>query len=92
MSSNTLKEQAKHILENEKNFDSFIQSIGYHICHKRTIPKRNAQYSSYDNAGLSTSSLNFLKERKIAALWTHQLNAIKEAKEGHNVCITTSTS
>lgn len=92
MSSNTLKEQAKHILENEKNFDSFIQSIGYHICHKRTIPKRDAQYSSYDNAGLSTSSLNFLKERKIVALWTHQLNAIKEAKAGHNVCITTSTS
>lgn len=88
----SLNGQAKDILGNETSFDSFIQSIGFRICHKRTIPKRDARTSFYNNAGLSTSSLNFLKERKIFALWTHQLNAINEAKEGHNVCITTSTS
>jgi len=92
MSSKPLNGKAKDLLDNEESFESFIQSIGYHICHKRTMPRRDAQSSFYTDAGFSASSLNFLKGRRIFALWTHQLNAIKKAKEGHNVCITTSTS
>lgn len=92
MSSKFLNGQTSSILENDSNFETFIQSIGFHICHKRTMPKRDAQSVSYINAGFSTSSLNFLKKRKIYSLWTHQFDAINKVNEGYNVCITTSTS
>lgn len=84
--------QANDILDNDKSFESFIQSVGFHICHKQIVPKRDAQSMSYENVGFSKATLNFLRKRNIFTLWTHQLNAINKVYEGSNVCVTTSTS
>ena len=92
MSSQLSHGLTNEMMDNETIFETFIQSIGFRICHKRTEPKREAQSISYDNAGFSVSSLNFLKRRNIQTLWTHQFNAINKVREGHNVCVTTSTS
>lgn len=92
MKSQLIKEQTSSIINDERNFESFIQSIGFHICHKRTIPKREALSVSYINSGFSKSSIKFLKNRNIFTLWKHQFNAIIKVIEGHNVCVTTSTS
>ena len=61
------------------------------IAHHRQEKRKEAQCSSYEDLGLSSESLDLLKSKGIN-LWSHQYNAIKYAKEGRNVCVTTSTS
>lgn len=72
--------------------ESYINSVGFHICHKRIESAREAKFSAYDDMGLSKRAYSFLKNRGINQLWTHQYNAICETKKGNNICITTSTS
>lgn len=79
-------------INDELSIEQAIRATGFHICHKRTEAKREAQCLSYSDMRLSERSLNFLKEREIDTLWKHQIAAITEAKKGSNVCITTSTS
>lgn len=81
-----------NMLNDTNKVQSFIESVGFRMCSKRTEPAREARFSSYDDAGFSKRSKDFLKSRNISSLWTHQFNAIVEAKKGNNVCVTTSTS
>ena len=92
MSSQLSHGLTHEMMDNDNIFEKFIKSIGFRICHKRTEPKRDAQSISYEDAGFSVPTLSFLKRRNIPMLWTHQFNAINKVCEGHNVCVTTSTS
>ena len=77
----------------EKNtIENIIRTNGFNICHCTHEQGRAAESISYEDLNLSTSSVNFLKKKDISSLWKHQYLAIKEAKKGKNVCITTSTS
>lgn len=76
----------------EQDMVDILRATGFKICHKRVEEKREAVSVSYDKLNLSKHSLTFLKSKGIPALWKHQANAIEKAKEGNNVCITTSTS
>ena len=69
-----------------------IRENGFHICETKVeeeIPERRI---AFDDLGLSEYSNCYLRGRQIDKLWTHQYAAVKEAKEGRNVCVTTSTS
>lgn len=86
-------ERGEITVNDELSIEQVIRATGFHICHKRTEAKREAQCLSYSDMRLSERSLNFLKKKKdIDTLWEHQRAAITEAKKGSNVCITTSTS
>lgn len=71
-----------------------IETAGFSIVHEVDPgPGREAINVDYSDLNLSPKSLSFLKEKKkINTLWSHQHKAIKLAKEGRNICITTSTS
>jgi len=79
-------------LYNEIEFENYIRSVGFNICHKYTQPKRESKSTSYDDKGLSKNSVKFLHNRNIPELWTHQYSAIQSSISGKNVCVTTSTS
>ena len=79
-------------LSNECVIENVIRSNGFDICHKVNEQGREAESISYEDLGLSIHSIDFLKKRGILSLWKHQYLAIKEAKAGKNVCVTTSTS
>ena len=79
-------------LYNELEFENYIQSLGFHICHKYTQPKRESKSISYEDKGLSKKTINFLHNRNIPEHWTHQYFAIQSSVSGNNVCVTTSTS
>lgn len=79
-------------LYNEIEFENYIRSVGFNICHKYTQPERESKSTSYDDKGLSKNSVKFLHNRNIPELWTHQYSAIQSSISGKNVCVTTSTS
>lgn len=69
-----------------------IESQGFIIRHQRDEAPNQEVKVSYDELNLSESSRNFLLNNDISGLWSHQYKAIRLAKEGRNVCVTTSTS
>ena len=77
---------------NEKDIRGVITANGFRICEERREAKRDAILKPYDDLNLSEASLKFLKNKGINSLWAHQHLAIQKAKEGKNLCITTSTS
>lgn len=79
-------------LLNDSIVKGVIEGCGYHICHTETECKRSAVSKSYDDLNLSELSTYYLEGCEIPALWNHQYLAVKAAKEGKNVCVTTSTS
>lgn len=80
------------IFNDEIKFESFIESVGFSICHKCKESRRESKSTSYTDGSLSKKSVEFLRSRKIPQLWNHQYDAIQASKAGHNVCVTTSTS
>lgn len=79
-------------LNDEKKIRDMITSLGFDICHTQSVSGENAVSVPYDDLKLSERSTDFLQSKGIYTLWKHQHLAIKEAKDGKNVCITTSTS
>ena len=88
----SLPEMQNLSLSNEYVIENIIRSNGFDICHKVNEQGREAESISYEDLELSVHSIDFLKKRGILSLWKHQYLAIKEAKAGKNVCVTTSTS
>ena len=86
----TPKEESLSV-KNEKDIKSIIIANGFKICKEKREDKRDARFVSYSDLNLSKQSIDFLKKKDIT-LWEHQYWAIKKAKEGKNLCITTSTS
>ena len=72
--------------------ESIIQEKGFRIRHQVFERAKEEDSKSYNDLDLSETSLNFLLNSDIKTLWSHQHEAIKLAKNGHNVCVTTSTS
>lgn len=87
----TPKEESLSV-KNEKDIKSIIVANGFKICKEKREDKRDAISVSYSDLNLSKQSVAFLKGKDINTLWEHQYLAIKKAKEGKNLCITTSTS
>ena len=87
----TPKEESLSV-KNEKDIKSIIIANGFKICKEKREDKRDAISVSYSDLNLSKQSISFLKGKDINTLWEHQYLAIKKAKEGKNLCITTSTS
>ena len=87
----TPKEESLSV-KNEKDIKSIIIANGFKICKEKREDKRDAISVSYSDLNLSKQSVAFLKGKDINTLWEHQYLAIKKAKEGKNLCITTSTS
>lgn len=79
-------------VKNEKDIKSIIIANGFKICKEKREDKRDAKSVSYSDLNLSKQSVAFLKGKDINTFWEHQYLAIKKAKEGKNLCITTSTS
>lgn len=79
-------------VKSEKDIKSIITANGFKICKEKRENKRDAKSVSYSDLNLSKQSIAFLKGKGINTLWEHQYLAIKKAKEGKNLCITTSTS
>lgn len=71
---------------------SIIEKCGYIISKTQTEDSREEIKKSYDDLNLSNLSKDFLEGREIFSLWNHQYLALKAAKEGKNICVTTSTS
>lgn len=86
------REQHTISITDEQEIERIIRATGFTIAHKTTEAKRDAVNVSYEDLHLSERSLDFLRNRELRTLWKHQYLAIKQAKEGHNVCVTTSTS
>lgn len=83
--------------ENKPSLDkqtvkALIEECGYMVCHTETERGREEEKQSYSDLNLSVVSTNYLEGREIIQLWKHQYLAVKAAKEGKNVCVTTSTS
>lgn len=79
---------------NQEELRNSIRNAGFSIVHE-IAPEagREAVNVNYSDLYLSEKSLKFLREyRDIQTLWSHQYKAIKLAKEGKNICVTTSTS
>lgn len=72
--------------------ERIIQEKGFRIRHQVFERAKEEDSKSYNDLDLSETSLNFLLNSDIKTLWSHQHEAIKLAKNGHNVCVTTSTS
>lgn len=87
-----LAEESSLSVRNEKDIKSIIVANGFKICKEKREDKRDAISVSYSDLNLSKQSVAFLKGKDINTLWEHQYLAIKKAKEGKNLCITTSTS
>ena len=87
-----LAEESSLSVRNEKDIKSIIVANGFKICKEKREDKRDAKFVSYSDLNLSKQSIDFLKKKDINTLWEHQYWAIKKAKEGKNLCITTSTS
>jgi len=68
-----------------------IKGEDFKICHQYEEPGKKEINVSCDDLQLSEISTNFIKEKDLR-LWSHQHESIKLAKEGRNVCVTTSTS
>jgi DEAD/DEAH box helicase domain-containing protein len=68
-----------------------ILSNHFLIDKHRIEPRREEIVLGNDDLGLSQNSLDLLNRRGIN-LWSHQHEAIKQAKAGKNICVTTSTS
>lgn len=79
---------------NKETLRKAIEDAGFSIVHEAApSEERKAVNVKYDDLDLSERSLSFLKEKRdIQTLWSHQHKAIKLAKEGKNICVTTSTS
>ncbi len=71
--------------------ESIIVEQGFKICHRSIELGKEQTIKSYDDLDLCDASLKYLKEADIN-LWSHQHESIRLAKEGKNVCVTTSTS
>ena len=87
-----LAEESSLSVRNEKDIKSIIVANGFKICKEKREDKRDAKFVSYSDLNLSKQSIDFLKKKDINTLWEHQYWAIKKAKEGKNLCVTTSTS
>lgn len=68
-----------------------IKGENFRICHQYDEPGKIEINVSCDDLQLSETSTNFIKEKDLR-LWSHQHESIRLAKEGKNVCVTTSTS
>lgn len=68
-----------------------IKGQNFEICHQYIKPGKDEQKVSYDDLGLCDASIMYLKKKDIT-LWSHQHESIKLAKNGRNICVTTSTS
>ena len=69
-----------------------IENNGFRVCKEKVEAPKEEQNVSYDDLHLCDTAINFLKKSTISSLWSHQYEAIHLAKQGHNVCVTTSTS
>lgn len=69
-----------------------IEENGFRIKETKIDPGQLERQVSFEDLGLCEKSKDYLQGRQIYKLWTHQYAAVKEAKMGHNVCVTTSTS
>jgi DEAD/DEAH box helicase domain-containing protein len=76
---------------NKETVINILKETGFQIDYQRTEEAREATFTPYDDLYLSDRSKQLLKDRDIN-LWSHQHDAIKLAKEGRNICVTTSTS
>ncbi len=80
------------IFENN-NLRNAIIASGYMIAHQpNPTPARPARTRNIEELSLCESSKNFLSQRNITTLYSHQCDAIEAAQEGKNVCVSTSTS
>ena len=69
-----------------------IQNNGFRISHRFDEPEKPENRVPYEDLNLCEKSLDFLRNKEIHTLWSHQYAAINNAKEDRNVCVTTSTS
>ncbi|BCN31630.1 DEAD/DEAH box helicase [Anaeromicropila herbilytica] len=61
------------------------------IIYNKTIPARQAQYANFPDS-LSKELAEYLTEREIHQLYSHQAEMFEKAMEKHNIVITTSTA
>ena len=71
--------------------ENVLNDCGFKISHKELEDGKEETHKSYEDLNLCESSEKYLKKKTIT-LWSHQHECIKYAKEGCNVCVTTSTS
>lgn len=75
----------------EEELRNLLVEIGFDICHEETSPAKNAVNKNYEDL-LSEESSKFLSKKGLTTLWRHQYEAVKYAKAGKNICVSTSTS
>lgn len=68
-----------------------IKGENFRICHQYDEPGKKEINVSCNDLQLSEISTNFIKVKNLD-IWSHQHESIRLAKEGRNVCVTTSTS
>ena len=71
--------------------ENVLEYCGFKISHEESEAGKEETHKSYEDLNLCESSEKYLKKKTIT-LWSHQHECIKLAKEGRNVCVTTSTS
>ena len=71
--------------------ENVLEDCGFKISHEESEAGKEETHKSYEDLNLCESSEKYLKKKTIT-LWSHQHECIKLAKEGRNVCVTTSTS
>jgi len=71
--------------------EKFLSSIAWTVTGNISIPAKNAEYFSTQDLKLSTASKKLLRTFD-KGIYLHQKEAIRSAKEGKNVCISTGTA
>jgi DEAD/DEAH box helicase domain-containing protein len=71
--------------------ETFLTSIDWNIAGKVSLPASNAEYFAIQDLKLSKGSKRLLKSFE-SGIYLHQKEAIRYAKEGQNVCVTTGTA
>lgn len=79
-------------IEDENAIKTAIFNSGYTISHMASENAKPEIKKSFCDLNLSAKSTEFLLNREIDALWSHQFSALEKALKGRNICITTSTS
>ena len=72
--------------------DRYMETKGWTISERLTLPGRDGEYFPSDDLPLSHESSGFLRSSFLAGIYRHQKEAIRSFQNGENVCLTTGTA
>lgn len=96
LSTMTVEESVSAPVVNPNDLFAVTQEVleenGFSIKYKQIIPAREACFHEEGLQGFSEATRNYANTKYNGQLFVHQYDAVNEAKQGHNVCLATSTS